>query len=436
MKMLTSLGHTATANIILRLVKLRFSKLENKNMNKNIKTLRYFILTSFALSAIFLPSAYANHRTGSLALPEIVVAGDWNGDGNVDLAVNVTGFDNVAIFRGDGQGGFSVKRHIMSDTLNKGLTTGDFNRDGHLDLVTCTAWGYDLDVYEGDGSGGFTLQGQLKGDGEPTRLFLKDMNHDGSLDIIVNAPDEGLILIYFGDDRGNFVVPAEEIELEDLGKDFDLSVADFDSDGNLDIAATDITSNGENGAKVVVFLGDGSGGFFMRSSFAVNPLPTTIDARDLNNDGKPDMVVAGALPGNHTGNFLSTYLGDGTGIFHAKQTIDLDAGNLKGLVAVGDFNEDGNLDVAYPVTGTQTKQHSTTILVFFGDGTGSLVAGPVLTVGQEPHTVITEDFNHDGHLDLVNTNRTDGTISVLLGDGHGNFSPPTFYSVLCDTCLE
>jgi hypothetical protein len=367
-------------------------------------------------------------------LPELLVAGDWNGDGNLDLAVNVTGFDNVAIFLGDGQGGFSVKRHLMTDTLNKGLGTADFNRDGHLDLVIATAWGYDLDIYQGDGLSGFTSQGQLKGDGNPTRLFLKDVNNDGNLDIVVNAPDEGKILIYFGDDKGNFVVPAEEIE--GLTKDFDLSVVDFNGDGNLDIAATNIASNGENGASVFVFLGDGSGRFRKTSTFPVNPLPTTIEARDLNNDGKPDMIVAGALPGNHTGNFLSTYLGDGAGNFTVQQIIDLGAGNLKGLVAVGDFNEDGNLDVAYPVTGIQSPVHSTTILVFFGDGTGSLVAGPILTVGQEPHTVITEDFNKDGHLDLVNTNRTDGTISVLFGDGHGNFSPPTFYSVLCDTCLE
>ncbi len=403
-------------------------------MNKNMKTVRYLMLTSFALSAIFLPSAYGNHRTGSLALPEIVIAGDWNGDGILDLAVNVTGFDNVAIFLGDGQGGFSLKRHIMTDTLNKGLTAADFDRDGHLDLVTATAWGYTLDIYRGDGLSGFTFQGQLKGDGEPTRLFLKDVNNDGNLDIVVNAPDEGKILIYFGDDKGNFVVPAEEIE--GLSKDFDLSVVDFNGDGNLDIAATNITSNGDNGASVIVFLGDGSGGFTKTSTFPVNPLVTTIESRDLTNDGKPDMVVAGALPGNHTGNFLSTYLGDGAGNFTVQQIIDLGTGNLKGLVAVGDFNEDGNLDVAYPVTGTQSAQHSTTILVFFGDGTGNLVAGPILTVGQEPHTVITEDFNGDGHLDLVNTNRTDGTISVLFGDGHGNFGPPTFYSVLCDTCLQ
>ena len=403
-------------------------------MNKNTKTARYLMLTSFALSAIFLPSAYGNHRTGSLALPEIIIAGDWNGDGILDLAANVTGFDNVVIFQGDGLGGFSVKRHIMSDTLNKGLTTADFNRDGHLDLVTCTAWGYDLDVYQGDGLGGFTFQGQLKGDGEPTRLLLKDMNNDGNLDIVVNAPDEGKILIYFGDNKGNFIVPA--LEIEDLEKNFDLTIADFNGDGKLDIATTNMTSNGQNGSSVFVFLGDGAGGFTKTSTFGVNPLPTTIESADLNNDGKPDIIAAGALPGNHSGNFLSTYLGDGTGNFTTKQIINLDAGNLKGLVAVGDFNEDGKLDVAYPVTGLQTKEHSTTVLVFFGDGTGSLVAGPVLTVGQEPHTVVTGDFNHDGHLDLANTNRTDGTISILLGDGHGNFSAPTFYSVLCDTCLE
>jgi hypothetical protein len=405
-----------------------------KNMNKNIKTVRFLTLISFALAAILLPSAYANHRTGSLALPELIVAGDWNGDGFLDLAVNVTGFDNVAIFQGDGLGGFSLKRHIMSDTLNKGLIAADFNRDGHLDLVTCTAWGYDLDIYQGDGLGGFTFQGQLKGDGEPTRLVLKDMNNDGNLDVVVTGPDEGIILIYLGDNKGNFLVPA--IEIEGLSHDFDLSVADFNGDGNMDIATFNIASNGENGSSVVVFLGDGAGGFTKTSTFTVNPLPTNIQSPDLNHDGKPDMVVAGALPGNHTGNFLATYLGDGAGNFTTKQIINLDQGNLKGLVAIGDFNEDGKLDVAYPVTGLQMQEHSTTILIFFGDGTGSLVAGPILTVGKEPHTVVAEDFNKDGHLDLVNTNRTDGTISILLGDGHGNFGSPTFYSVLCDTCLE
>jgi hypothetical protein len=109
----------------------------------------------------------------------------------------------------------------------------------------------------------------------------------------------------------------------------------------------------------------------------------------------------------------------------------LGQGNLKGDIALGDFDEDGNLDVAFPKTGSQIPQeHSTSILVFFGDGTGNLVTGPVLTVGQEPHTVIAVDLNHDGHLDLADTNRTDGTVTVLLGDGNGNFTVSSTTSVL------
>ena len=52
---------------------------------------------------------------------------------------------------------------------------------------------------------------------------------------------------------------------------------------------------------------------------------------------------------------------------------------------------------------------------------GNLIAGPILTVGEEPHTVVTADLNGDGHLDLADSNRSDGTVTCLLGDGHGNF---------------
>lgn len=141
--------------------------------------------------------------------------------------------------------------------------------------------------------------------------------------------------------------------------------------------------------------------------------------------------MAGALPGNTTGNYISTYLGNGRGVFALSQTVNLGTGNLKGDIAVGDFDEDGNLDVAFPVTGSQIpREHSTKIDLFFGDAQGHLSAGPVLTVGQEPHTVIAVDVNHDGHLDLATTNRTDGTVTVLLGNGHGNFTVSSTTSVL------
>src|SRR3982750_607988 len=109
-----------------------------------MNTKLFLTLAGFAVSVTFLSPALGNHRTGTLALPELLAAGDFNQDGNLDLAVNVTGFDTVALFYGDGKGGLTLTGHIASDTLTKGLDIADINGDRHLDVVGCTAWGYDI----------------------------------------------------------------------------------------------------------------------------------------------------------------------------------------------------------------------------------------------------------------------------------------------------
>jgi hypothetical protein len=133
-------------------------------------------------------------------------------------------------------------------------------------------------------------------------------------------------------------------------------------------------------------------------------------------------VVGGAGPQNDTGLFVSTYLGDGTGNFTEKQVTLLGPGTLEGEMGLADFNEDGNLDVAFPVTFTQTGTPSTTLFIFPGDGTGGLGAAQTITVGEGPHTALTADFNQDGHTDIAVSNRTDATISILIGDGTGSFT--------------
>jgi hypothetical protein len=393
-----------------------------------MKTRRFSLLAFIVLSAMFLPSLFGNHRTGTLALPELLLAGDFDGDGNLDLAVNVTGFDMAAIFRGNGHGGFTLQGHVKLDTLPKGLAHGDVNEDGHTDLVSCTAWGYTMRLLLGDGLGGFNSANELKGDGEPTRLVLRDFNRDGHRDIAVNAPDEGKIIIYFGDGKGNFAVPSTE--LEDYPNSSSLAAGDFNGDNNLDIVTTTRTGINPGTAHVAVLLGDGNGGFSQSAFLGVTSRPSSVAVGDLNGDTKLDFVVAGAEPHNTEGNFVSTFLGHGMGNFTLKQTINLGDGNLKGEIALGDFNEDGILDVAFPVTGDLSGNHSNTVLIFFGDGTGNLLAGPSVTVGQEPHSVITADFNKNGHLDLAVTNRTDGTISIFSGDGRGNFTLVTTLSVI------
>src|SRR5437879_10410211 len=239
-----------------------------------MKKVQFSALACLILSAAFLPSASANHRTGSIIAPELLVAGDFNHDGNMDLAVNCTGFDVVAILFGDGQGGFVLGGHFPTDTLTKGLDVGDVNRDGHLDLVRATNWGYDEIVLLVDGLGAFhfpTPPCEIDGDGEPVRVLLRDFNNDGRLDIFVNAPDDDKVVLYFGDGKGNF--PGPDLEIEAVTHSLGMDAGDLNGDGKLDTVVCGIGS--EPGASVVtVMLGDGAGGFTNRT-FSVNDGPAS-----------------------------------------------------------------------------------------------------------------------------------------------------------------
>jgi len=393
------------------------------------------ILTGFALFLALGSTAFGNHRTGLLALPEVVVAGDFNEDGNPDLAVNVTGFDHIAFLLGDGLGGLTLSGRVRTDTLPKGLGVADLNRDHHLDVVGANNWGYSADVHLGDGTGGFgDRDNMVQAEGGPNRLVLSDFNNDGVPDLAVNGPDEGVCLIYRGNGKGGFILPFEEIE-DDIPHCLGIGAADMNGDGKADLLFTSFTDKQPGNTHVQIFFGDGTGAFPTHNEVSCNDLATAMLTGDLNNDGKRDLVVGGAGPENTTGNFLQTFTGDGAGNFTLKQTILLEPdGAIKGEMAIGDFNEDGNLDIAFPVAADGVQRHvpSTTMHMFFGDGTGKVNQGADLTVGAEPHSAVAVDMNKDGHLDLAVTNRTDGTVSLFLGNGAGAFTLATTISVVCE----
>jgi hypothetical protein len=203
-----------------------------------------------------------------------------------------------------------------------------------------------------------------------------------------------------------------------------MDTGDFNKDGVIDIAVTYFTGSTETASHLQILLGDGAGGFNPGQNIVINPQCNNIRANDLNKDGNLDLILAGAGAENDAGVFVSTYLGDGHGTFANHQVIDLGTGSIKGQIALGDFNEDGNIDFCYPLSSNGIERHhpSTALLIFLGDGTGNFTQGQTVTVGNEPGSTWAADFNKDGHIDIACSNRTDATLSILFGNGNGTFT--------------
>ena len=190
-----------------------------------------------------------------------------------------------------------------------------------------------------------------------------------------------------------------------------IAVADVNRDGNPDILVT----NAESGT-IAVLLGDGRGQFTPAagSPFAAGQDPNDIGVADMNGDGNLDLVIP-----NHPSPYITILLGDGKGRFTSAPSSPFDVHSYPHPhgVAVADFDGDGHPDVMTDSWGNNQVE------LIIGDGRGGLrLPGRFFPTGHRPYERLrSADFNRDGHPDVVTTNLDDDTVSILLGDGHGNF---------------
>jgi hypothetical protein len=169
--------------------------------------------------------------------------------------------------------------------------------------------------------------------------------------------------------------------------------------------------------------------FIARSDFPTATNPKSMTIGDFNNDGLLDIatVTYAASSPSPIPNKLTILLGKGNGRFKAMP--DLVIGSNLGSVAIvsGDFNGDASLDLAV----ANEFDGSVTILTGQGDGTFQKTA--VVPVGIRLVALVIADFNNDGLLDLAALNSPlpvdpfsppdPGSISILLGQGDGTFQP-------------
>src|SRR5947199_855267 len=145
--------------------------------------------------------------------------------------------------------------------------------------------------------------------------------------------------------------------------------------------------------------------------------PAGLSITDSNNDGNVDILVANEGSGN-----LSVYLGDGKGAFSQADRSPFSAGQDPTDIATGDFNGDGNLDVAIANHGVK----SVTVLLGNGKGQFSFSPGSPFSVESNPHPhgIAVADFNGDKKLDIAIDSWAENKVLVMFGKGDGVFQTP------------
>jgi hypothetical protein len=333
--------------------------------------------------------------------PESVAVGDFNGDGNLDLAVTNVGSNMVSVLLGKGDGTFQPQVAYAVGSIPNSVAAGDFNGDGKLDLVIANEYASAVSVLLGRGDGTFQPQVTYAVGSYPYAVAVGDFNGDGKLDLVTANENAGTISVLLG--RGDGTFQPQVTYAVGANPEF-VAVGDFNGDGKLDLAVANVGGN-----TVSVLLGNGDGTFQPQVVYATGSYPLSVAVGDFNGDGKLDLVTA-----NEYASTVSVLLGNGDGTFRPQ--VAYFTGLYPDSVAVGDFNGDGKLDLA------TANSLDSTVSVLFGNGDGTFQPQVAYSTVSNPYAVAVGDFNGDGKLDLVATRESASTASILLGEQMASYS--------------
>jgi hypothetical protein len=245
-----------------------------------------------------------------------LAVGDFNGDGKADVLVTAadpTGGNpnGIYLFLNNGNGTLAAAKQLDTATSPLGLAIGDLNGDGKLDFVVIDSGNSlstntpgSMRVYLGDGNGTFASPTTYSPGYDPVSVAIADMNKDGKPDILVDSIDQaytaGTLSIYLGNGDGTLQTPLNTA-LADASVN-NLTVGDFDGDGNPDVAVADCCGL----ANPSILFGKGDGTIASQYLLAVGISSQSITAVDVNGDNRPDLVLS-LQPASAIQVFLNLY---------------------------------------------------------------------------------------------------------------------------------
>ena len=299
------------------------------------------------------------------------------------------------------------------------IAAADLNHDSRPDIIIANLEDSTVTILLNDGGGRFhqATGSPFPAGSQPNDFAVADFNHDGNPDLAIVNTQTPFISIFLGDGRGGFhPAPGSPVRTESYPHPHGVVAGDFTGHDAIDLM-TD--SWGHN--QIEMLTGDGRGRFALGSFFNVGKRPyQRLRAADLNGDGKADIVTT-----NLDGDSVTVLLGDGRGGFRDAPGSPFPTAPAPWAFDIADVNRDGKPDlVVIPYDrDAKTRGGAANVTVLIGDGSGKfapLAGSPFsLNTCAQPTAVVAADLTGGPLLDIAVTCVNSSELALLTPDAHG-----------------